>query len=34
MYWWGLGIGISVLVLSLIVRRQKGWLDHCRGGGL
>lgn len=32
MYWWALGIGISVFALSLIVGRRKGWLDHCRGG--
>lgn len=28
MYWWALGIAILVFVLSLIVGRQKNWLDH------
>ncbi len=28
MYWWALGIGILVFVLSLIVGRHQDWLDH------
>lgn len=27
-YWWALGIGILVLMISLAVGRLKGWLDR------
>jgi hypothetical protein len=28
MYWWALGFGILVLIISLVVGRFKGWLDR------